>query len=185
MHALVVYESMFGNTQAIALAIGEGLRRRLDADAVEVVEVGAAPTMLPPGLELLVVGGPTHAHGMTNPKTRTDAAGRAQGRLVSRGNGVREWLEALAHARAGASAAAFDTRIKGPGLLWGSAARGIDKRLRALGFRMAASPQDFLVEGPTGPMFDRLPDGELERARAWGEGLGATVSRAVASTSRV
>ena len=41
--ALVIYESMYGNTEQIARAIGEGLADRMQ---VEVVEVGVAPTTL-------------------------------------------------------------------------------------------------------------------------------------------
>jgi flavodoxin len=41
--ALVIYESMYGNTEQIARAIGEGLADRMQ---VEVVEVGIAPTTL-------------------------------------------------------------------------------------------------------------------------------------------
>jgi len=170
MRALVVYESMFGNTQTIAGAIADGLRATLDVD---LVEVGAAPATLPDDVSLLIVGGPTHAHGMSKLESRADSAKRAGDRLVSRGNGIREWLGSLRGGSPRVKAAAFDTRIKGPGLLWGSAAKGADKHLRGLGFRVAAGPESFLVEGPTGPLFDRLVDGEVERARRWGEQLGS------------
>ena len=178
MHALVVFESMFGNTEVIARAIAEGLAG--DADdavgaTVAVVEVGAVPTKIPAGVDLVVVGGPTHAHGMSKPESRADSARRAGDRLVSRGNGIREWLEALRGGSATVAAAAFDTRIKGPGLIWGSAAKGADKRLRSLRFRVLAGPESFLVEGPTGPLFDRLVDGESERARRWGETLAVAL----------
>jgi len=168
MRALVVFESMFGNTEAIARAIAEGLA---GAAAVEVIEVGSAPTTLPAGVDLLVVGGPTHAHGMSKPESRADSARRAGDRLVSRGIGIREWLAALRGGSSAVAAAAFDTRIKGPGLLWGSAARGADKLLRGRGVRVVAGPESFVVDGPTGPLFDRLVEGEIERARAWGAGL--------------
>ena len=72
MRALVVYESMFGNTQAIAQAIGDGIEASMHAD---VVEVGAAPDMVPRDVTLLVVGGPTHAFSMSWPSTRRDVAG--------------------------------------------------------------------------------------------------------------
>ncbi|MFH1474515.1 MAG: flavodoxin domain-containing protein [Chloroflexota bacterium] len=170
MRALVVYESMFGNTEVIARAVAEGLA----ADAtVEVVEVGAASPAIPGGVDLLVVGGPTHAHGLSKPESRADSARRAGDRLVSRGSGIREWLGTLRAGSVTVAAAAFDTRIKGPGLLWGSAAKGADKRLREVGFRLVAGPESFLVEGPTGPLFDRLVPGETDRARRWGETLGA------------
>jgi hypothetical protein len=178
MRALVVFESMFGNTEAIARAIAEGLAAEA---TVEVVEVSAAPPSIPAGVDLLVVGGPTHAHGMSKPESRADSARRAGDRLVSRGSGIREWLEGLSGGPTTVVAAAFDTRIKGPGLLWGSAAKGADKLLRGRGFRVAAAPESFLVDGPTGPLFDRLVEGEAERARAWGVALAAKAGPAAGS----
>ena len=68
MKVLVVYESMFGNTKAIAEAIGEAL-------AAEVVEVSDAPDVLPDDVGLLVVGAPTHAFSLSRPATRQSAAG--------------------------------------------------------------------------------------------------------------
>lgn len=182
MRALVVYESMFGNTRAVALAVAGGLATRM---AVDAVEVGEAPPALPPDVTLLVVGCPTHAHGMSTSQTRADAAGRAGERLVSRGPGLGEWLEAIGRPAASVTAAAFDTRIKGPGLLWGSAAKVAAKRLQGAGFRFIPPARSFLVGGPTGPMFDRLVEGELERARDWGAGLAPAVSEpSLARSSR-
>ena len=62
MRALVVYESMYGNTKEIAAAVADGLSTRMP---VQLTEVGAAPTLLADDIGLLVVGGPTHAHGMS------------------------------------------------------------------------------------------------------------------------
>jgi hypothetical protein len=165
MRALVVYESMFGNTQAIANAIADGLSDRMH---VEVLEVGtAAPATIGGDVALLVVGGPTHAFGMSRPQTRQDAAGQAPAGLVSRGSGLREWLATL-QAPAGIAAATFDTRIRKPRLP-GSAARAAEKRLRRLGFRIVAPVASFHVEGTLGP----LQEGEQQRARLWGESVGS------------
>jgi hypothetical protein len=180
VRALLVYESMFGNTRAIALAVAEGIGTRMEVDTIE---VGSAPRGLPADVALLVVGAPTHGHGMTTAESRAGAADRAGDRLVSRGTGLREWLDALPPVPSTLPAAAFDTRIKGPGFLWGSAAKPAAKRLTELGFRLAAEPRDFLVGGPTGPMFDRLAEGELERAREWGVELAAAVPTAAPSTT--
>ena len=171
MRALVVYESMFGNTRSIALAVAEGIARDMP---VQTLEVSMAPKTLPADVALLVVGGPTHAHGMSTSKTRADAADRAGKDLVSRGIGVAEWLATL-HPTSAQFAAAFDTRIKGPGLLWGSAAKQIATALEKAGFALVAPAQDFLVGGPLGPMFDRVVGGELEHAREWGTGLAQSV----------
>lgn len=170
MRALVVYESMFGNTRTVAEAIGEGIAAHL---TVEVVEVASAPTAIPSDVVLVVAGGPTHAHGQTNVKTRADAARRAGDQLVSRGDGIREWLEAVRPISGSVAAAAFDTRIRGPELLWGSAAKAVATELRERGMRLVDKPQSFLVGGPTGPLFDRLVGGERERAVAWGSRLAA------------
>lgn len=172
MRVLVVYESMFGNTRDVALAIAEGLATRVTVDTLE---IGAAPGTLPADVAMVVIGGPTHAHGMTTSSSREDAARRADGRQVSRGVGMREWLDGLRPAGAPIPAAVFDTRIKGPGLLWGSAAKAAAKVTDHAGLRLVRPPESFLVGGPTGPMFDRLEDGELERARAWGAELGSLV----------
>ena len=67
MRALVVYELMYGNTKEIAAAVADGLSTRMP---VQLTEVGAAPTVLADDIGLLVVGGPTHAHGMSKPKSR-------------------------------------------------------------------------------------------------------------------
>ena len=173
MRALVVYESMFGNTQAIARAVAEGLAGHAD---VELVEVGAAAAAVDRHADLMVVGGPTHAHGMTTPDTRADAARRAGDRLISHGVGIREWLQEIPGGTASGLAAAFDTRIQGPGLLWGSAAKTMAKSLTAAGYTMVVPPRSFLVGGPTGPLFDRLQHGEIERARRWGAELGSKVA---------
>ena len=182
VRALVVYESMFGNTRDVALAVADGIGTRLP---VEIVEVAAAPAMLPADVGLLVVGGPTHAHGLTTAKSRADAARRAGDRLVSRGTGLREWLDGLPSGLTPGSiaAATFDTGIKGPELLWGSAAKTATKRLAALRYRRVAPPESFLVGGPTGPTFDRLEVGELERARDWGAGLAAGVVASLAGSA--
>jgi hypothetical protein len=164
MHALVVYESMFGNTQAIADAIAAGLSSGI---RVEAVEVGVAPATIDDEVALLVVGGPTHAFGMSRPQTRQDAARQATAGLVSGGIGLREWLAAL-QGPAGVAAATFDTRISKPRLP-GSAARAAEKRLRRLGLRIVAPAASFYVEGTSGP----LQAGEQERARRWGEALGS------------
>src|SRR5918995_1717010 len=134
MKALVVFESMFGNTQRIAEAIGDGLSSRVPVD---LVEVGAAPDVIDDGVGLIVLGGPTHAFGMSRPATRRDAAKQAERGLVSAGIGMREWLATVRKGPAIIAAAAFDTRIAKPRVP-GSAARAAAKRLKRLGLRVVA-----------------------------------------------
>ncbi|MBB5788851.1 flavodoxin family protein [Jiangella mangrovi] len=165
MRARVVYESMFGNTQEIAEAITEGLSAHL---TVEIVEVGSAGDSLD-GVDLLVVGGPTHAFSMSRPSTRKSAADDAPGGIVSKGPGIREWIAGL-HPD-GTPVATFDTRAEHPHLP-GSAAHAALRRLRHRGARPVAGAKSFSVTGISGP----LADGEADRAREWGDQLGLALT---------
>lgn len=169
MRALVVYESMFGNTRAIAYAIAKGLENWVPVD---VTEVKSAPTVLGDEISLLVVGGPTHAFGMSRDSTRRDAEIKGAGPVVSTDEGIREWLGKLGHPRSGFPATTFDTKIN-KSWLPGSAAKAAHKRLRWLRFQMVTPPESFFVTDVAGP----LVDGELDRAQAWGEQVGAVWAR--------
>ena len=166
VQAMIVYESMFGDNQQVATAIAEGLREAgVDADAVE---VGGAPTSIPAGVDLLVVGSPNHAWSMPRPSTREDAAKQADGAVVSQGIGVREWLERTSM-RAGLPTVAFDTRGTHPKAVvrFDHASSSIAKGLAMLGGARLAAPEHFRVVDMKGP----LADGELDRARDWGRTL--------------
>jgi Flavodoxin len=169
VEALVVFESMFGNTQIIAKAVADGLSSRM---SVDLVEVGDAPTVIGDDVELLVVGGPTHAFGMSRPGTRQGAAKQAEQGVVSAGIGLREWLAGVQGGTRTTAAAAFDTRFKKPSFLVGSAARRAEKLLRKLGFRVAIPAESFFVAGAPGPLLD----GEPDRARGWGVMLGSQLT---------
>ena len=173
MQAQVVYESMFGNTRRVAEAIAEGLAPIGDVSVSRVTETSHAQVI---AADLLVVGGPTHAHGMTRPQTRANAVERADrpgSGLVLEPEpdrrGVREWLDDLPVS--GGWAAAFDTRATMAPFLTGRASRGIRARLRRKGRVMITRPESFLVGGS-----NRLLDGEEERARTWGAQLAAEVT---------
>ncbi|NUT48470.1 MAG: flavodoxin family protein [Saccharothrix sp.] len=159
VRALVVYESMFGNTKAVAEAIATAL-------GAEAVEVSDAPDVLPDDVDVLVVGAPTHAFGLSRPNTRKSAADQATDALVSTGRGVREWLDGLAPIGHHVTAHAFDTRIKS-GWLPGSAAKAIAKRLRALHCALPGAPMSFYVGGTPGPLLV----GEPGRAAGWARSL--------------
>lgn len=159
MRTLVVYESMWGNTRTVAEAVADGLR---GAGEVDVVSVTGAPPLDTLDPDLLVVGAPTHAFGLSRPQTREDAARRGAGGLAQ--PGVREWIEAAPTVRL--RVATFDTHVRRPNLP-GSASRTAAKLLRRLGAELAARPESFYVHGYEGPVLD----GELDRARAWGADL--------------
>jgi flavodoxin len=164
MRALVVFESMFGNTEAVARAVADGLSARLRVDVVAVTD---APRVLDDDLDLLVVGGPTHAFGMSRERTRRAAVEQGARPVTSPACGLREWVSGVRPATgAGPAVATFDTRIRKRGVP-GSAARGAMRRLRGLGLRPAGPACSFFVTDTSGP----LGNGELDRARAWGEWL--------------
>jgi len=167
MKALVIYESMFGSTEAIARAIADGLRETFD---VTVADVGTMPLAF--GMDLLVVGGPTHAFGMSRPSTREQAAQQGAVRPHAVDIGIREYLD-CSPTLTGMSAAAFDTKVDKP-FLPGSAAHRAQRQLRRLGCHIVLPAQSFLVGGTTGPLKVR----EEERAREWGTALAATVTAA-------
>jgi hypothetical protein len=169
MRAVVVYESMYGNTRLIAEAIRVGI-----GDGTAVVSVRDVTPELFEGTDLLVVGGPTHVRGMSRPSTRRGAAEAAikpdsQLRLEpgSDGAGLREWFASLG--KLFCRAAAFDTRIKMPALISGRASPRIARLLRARA-ELAAKPESFLFSKQSA-----LLDGEESRGQAWGEHLGAMV----------
>jgi hypothetical protein len=171
MRAVVVYESIYGNTRAVAQAIAEGLG---DHAEVAVLPVSAAGADALAGADLLVVGGPTHMHGLSTSFSRRSAAQAAAedgdhtalDPHATEGPGLRAWLSALP--RSERSAAAFDTRLDRAAMLTGTAARGIARRLRHHGHAIVAEPESFFVTESEGP----LEDDELTRARAWGAALG-------------
>lgn len=157
MRALVVYESLWGNTAKVARAVAERLGGGME---VEVSDAGSAPATAD-GFDLLVVGGPTHAFSMSRPRTRADAV-KSHGAPHEPDVGIREWLDRLAPAAAQIPAAVFDTRVDKPRLP-GSAAKAVRHELRSLGFDTGRKPRTFRVHGYEGPLLD----GELEEAARW------------------
>ena len=182
MRALVVYESMYGNTHTIAVSIAAGLSTRHD---VTLVPVTRATPELVAAADLLVVGGPTHLHRMSTAASRrwaADAARKQASPLTmdpdADGPGVRGWLEGAG--RLGGQntlAVAFAPRLGGVPLFTGRASRGISRLLARRGCRMFAAPESFLVSKQ-----DKLRDGEADRARAWGVMIGAAASDLYAPT---
>ena len=182
MSILIVYESMYGNTHEIADHVAAGLGER---HGVDIVAASATP---PQDLEvdLLVVGGPTHVHGLSRASTRTAAVDAAAtdddlhlDDSADSESGLREWLAALGehpHARA----AAFDTRLDAAAVLTGRASRRIAKRLEGHGYDLIAEPESFLVD-----KHNHLLPGESDRAREWGARLAEQLAdAATAGTDR-
>lgn len=174
MAACVVFESMYGRTHEIATAVGDGLRAHGD---VTVVNVADADPELVAGVGVLVVGGPTHVHGMSRTSTRNAAMETAaknddlQAEPDGDGLGLREWFKQLPPAD-GQLGAAFDTRLNKPIAITGSAAKVIGKQLRKHRYSLLTEPESYFVESSEGP----LEAGEIERARRWGSELGALIT---------
>jgi flavodoxin len=146
MKTLVVYDSIYGNTEIVARAIGEAI-----GDEVEVLRVVQVAEINLESVDLLVIGSPTHG------ALPTEA--------------VRGLLDKIgAPTRDGARAATFDTRLTW-GFLerWGGfAAPKMAETLREKGWTLAGEPGGFFVKGlKKGP----LKRGEAERAAAWAKGL--------------
>ncbi|MBO1414072.1 flavodoxin domain-containing protein [Streptomyces sp. FH025] len=176
MHTVIVYESMYGNTREIAEAIAEGVHQADPEASVDCLPVADADSEMTRTADLLVVGGPTHLHGMSSGLSRRMAAaaeGRKEGhedaaaeaRTTAEGPGLRSWFHDLPDTEPGTYAAAFDTRVATPHA--GGAAEGIAHRLSGHHYDVVAEPEGFIVEGTDGP----LRAGELDRARAWGAHL--------------
>ena len=159
--ALIVVESYFGNTRAIAEAVAAGLiEGGVDA---QVVDVSQAPSALPADLDLLVLGAPTHNRGMPTAATRAKACEQTEPGEAS--HGIGEWLGSTA-LPASLNVSAFDTVIS-KGWLSGSAAKAIAKALRRHLGRETTSVRSFVVTASKGP----LAGGEETDARSWGRKL--------------
>lgn len=168
--AVVVHESLFGNTAAVAEAVAVGLR--LQGFEVTTTEVGDARADTALAADLLVVGAPTHAFSLSRASTRADAV--RQGAPAERAStGLREWLAGLrpGEASRAPAVAVFDTRVAKVRRIPAAAGSAAARLLRQRGLRLVGKPMPFLVEDAQGP----LRDGELERARDWGRALGRAV----------
>jgi flavodoxin len=146
MKIMVVYDSLYGNTEIVARAIGEAI-----PGEVEVVRVGEVSVGDLEAIDLLIIGTPTHG------ALPTEAV---QGLVERLGPPAGE----------GARAATFDTRLTW-GFLerWGGfAAPKMADSLVEKGWTLAGAPGGFFVKGlRKGP----LKRGEVDRAAAWAKGL--------------
>jgi len=145
MNALVLYDSRYGNTERIAETIALALQEELPTRLAAVDDVEDCAALIADA-DLVVVGGPTHRHGVSDP--------------------LRAAVECLgARALDGVRAATFDTRLHGARVLTGSAAVRLGRLLRHRGAWLVVPPASFLVDSGTGP----LGAGELEHAHEWAQ----------------
>ena len=177
MRALVVYESMFGNTHTIARHIAEGIDI---VGETTVVSVHDATPELVAAAHLVVVGGPTHVHGMSSGRTRDGAVEQADEDddleldPDALGDGLRDWFERLGgDAGSGHVAVAFDTRVHASPFVTGQASKGITKRLRKHGFELLHDGESFFVDKS-----NHLEPAEADRATTWGRSVAEAAQSA-------
>lgn len=165
MRAIVVYESLWGNTAAIAEAIADGL----GPDARALSTADATPSVCA-AADLLVCGAPLLGFSLPTEAIRTsidNGEPKAPSRPDLSHPAMRAWLE---HLPAGSGrSASFETRI-----WWspGSAAKAILKALKSKGYEPVGAATPFIVTDRYGP----LKEGEIERARTWGSELARSMA---------
>ena len=139
MKALIVYDSVYSNTEKIARAIEEGL-----VGEVKVLRAGEADASKPEAFDLIIVGSPVHG-GRPTPA-------------------IQSFIDGAGPALKGKKVAAFDTRVDNWfARIFGYAAVRIADSLKGHGGILAAQPEGFYVKGSQGP----LKEGELGRATGW------------------
>ncbi len=146
MKALIIYDSVYGNTEKIARAIAGAIT---PFGEVKVLRVGEVNPSELGSIDLLIVGSPTQG-GKPTPA-------------------VQEFLSKIpTNALKNIGVAAFDTRLSGRLVgIFGYAAGKIADSLKRNGGALIASPEGFFVKGREGP----LKEGELERAADWAKGI--------------
>jgi flavodoxin len=145
MKALVVYDSIYGNTKKIAETVARELGK-----GVKVISVSEFSNKNLKGIDLLVVGSPILAFRPSE-KTGKFLAGLGADQLK------------------GIKAAAFDTRVRI--FFHGDAAGKIASRLKQAGAEIVAEPCGFIVEGREGP----LAKDALEKAKEWAGTIKARI----------
>jgi flavodoxin I len=161
MKTMILYDSVYGNTEKIAQAIGNALG---SPEEVRVIKVSEAQPDQFAGLNFLIVGAPTQRFRTTE--------------------GMSNLLKAIpADSLKGVKVAVFDTRLTQDEInktsvlaffvkLFGThayAAKFLVNQLKRKGGKVAGSPEGFYVEGMKGP----LVEGELERAVSWARKIAA------------
>lgn len=155
--ALVIYDTVYGNTRQVAEAIAAGLSPQYEVTTIAAAEVHEVAH----DIDLLVIGGPTHRHGLSER--------------------MHELLERLPGGSLNdVAAAAFDTRYRMPRWMTGSAAVRIARALKHKRAHLTTPPESFFVaseKAPDGKERDHLSEhleaGEIERARAFGNLIAA------------
>jgi flavodoxin len=144
MKTIVVYDSVYGNTEKIAKAIGGAI-----ADEVRVIRIGEVNPEELKTIDVLIVGSPIHG-GRPTPA-------------------IQDFIDKIPEpVIKGINVATFDTRYSTRFVgIFGYAAGKIADNLKMKGGILISSPEGFIVKGKKGP----LKEGEIERAAIWAEGI--------------
>jgi flavorubredoxin len=145
---LVVYDtgSVNRNTEKVAKAMSEALREKgFDVDCLYVEDADPAGVK---NYDCVLAGSPTQVLRATGP--------------------IMQFLDRFVKdGFSGKLAAAFDTQLQSR--MSGNAAKGIEKKLQKLGFKMAMPPLVTYVEIKMNEIY--LKEGELEKAKKYAEDL--------------
>jgi flavodoxin I len=145
MKTLIVYDSLYGNTETIAGSIAKGI-----TGDVKVVKVTNAKAVDVKDIDLLIIGSPTQGGRYT--KTMDPFLGEISG-----------------HINKTTKIAIFDTRVSAKWVkVFGYAAGKLADFIKKEGFEPVVAPEPFMVESAKGP----IKEGELERATQWGKNIG-------------
>jgi flavodoxin len=147
VRGLVIYDSVYGNTERIARAIGSVLGERADVHLAKVGQDGPDHSQWNE-FELVVMGGPIH-------RVNLSATMKALLKEIPK------------RALRGASVAVFETCYRDPAWQRGAAARKMGRKARKFGGRLAVPAESFFVVGREGP----LEEGEEERAKQWARAI--------------
>jgi flavodoxin len=153
--SIVIYGTRYGNTHEVAKAIAISLEKR---GSVELFPAETTPSFQ--DADLVILGGPTEGHGMSEPLKQFFAGletDSMRGKLI----------------------ACFDTRLTWPRWLSGSAAERIADRAREFGAEIVGPAGSFLVKGKT----PELEPGELDRATAWADTVAQTAAGKLTAAS--
>ena len=142
MKILVIFDSVYGNTENVARAIGGAI-----TNDVQIIHAKEAKPNDLEGLDILIIGAPTQGGRPTQD--------------------MQNFLKDIAKTDIkGLKFASFDTRISAKWVgIFGYAAGRIAKNLRKKGADLIKDPEPFFVTGTEGP----LKEGEMERAAAWAQ----------------
>jgi hypothetical protein len=164
MKAIVVYESLWGNTEAIARAVASGL-----GPGTQVLSTAQATASTLAGADLIVAGAPLIAFTVpTDKMLKTIGQSRESVAPDLSQPAMATWLSSVP--KGSGHSATFETR-----LWWspGSATKTMGRELESAGYLSLAKAQRFIVKGKCGP----LRGGEVERARLWGAELAVSAGR--------